>query len=118
MHTYGACRTVSMRTINLLRTAVKSYRRGRIQLGRGILGSSFIYNLMFFKMDNGCMGVVFSVPLSRSEICPNLKKNKRGNGPNIWNLLKEKSKVLKLSRGSEKGRTRGLRVEGLISTFS
>ena len=76
MHTYGACRMVSMRTINLFRTAVKSYRRGRIQLGRGLLGSSFIYNLMFFKMDNGCMGVAFFVPLSRSEICPNLKKNK------------------------------------------
>lgn len=63
------------------------------------------------------MGVVISVPLSRSEISP-LKKIERRNGPNIWNLLKEKSKVLKLSRGSEKGRTRGLRVEGLISTFS
>lgn len=63
------------------------------------------------------MGVVISVPLSRSEISP-LKKIERRNGPNIWNLLKEKSKVLKLSRGSEKGRTRGLRVKGLISTFS
>ena len=64
------------------------------------------------------MGVVISVPLSRSEISPHLKNIERRNGPNIWNLLKEKSKVLKLSRGSEKGRTRGLRVEGLISTFS
>ena len=73
---------------------------------------------MFFKMDNGCMDVAFSVPLFRSEICPNLKKNRRGNGPNIWNLLKEKSKVLKQSRGLEKGRARGLRVEGLISTFN
>ena len=39
------------------------------------------------------MGVVISVPLSRSEISP-LKKIERQNGPNIWNLLKENCKVL------------------------
>ena len=40
------------------------------------------------------MGVVFSVPLSRSEISPHLKNIERRNGPNIWNLLKENCKVL------------------------
>lgn len=49
MHTYGACRTVSMRTINLFRTAVKSYRRGEFNWGGGLIGPSFIYNLMFLR---------------------------------------------------------------------
>ena len=40
------------------------------------------------------MGVVISVPLSRSEISPHLKNIERRNGPNIWNLLKENCKGL------------------------
>ena len=40
------------------------------------------------------MGVVISVPWSRSEISSHLKKIERRNGPNIWNLLKENCKVL------------------------
>ena len=69
-------------------------------------------------MGDACLGVVISVPLSRSEIHPPLKKIERRNGPNIWNLLKEKCKVVfEQSRGSEES-TRGLRVEGLISIFS
>ena len=70
-------------------------------------------------MSDGCMGAVISVPLSRSEISPHLKKIARRNGSNIWNLLKEKCKVVfEQSRGSEKESTRGLRVEGLIFMFS
>ena len=47
------------------------------------------------------------------------KKIERINGPDIWNLLKEKCKVVfEQSRRSEKESTRGLRVKGLISMFS
>lgn len=49
------------------------------------MGLKFICNLFVFKMSDGCMGVVISVPLSRSEISPHLKKIERRNGPKIWN---------------------------------
>ena len=69
-------------------------------------------------MGDACLGVVISVPFSRSEIHPPLKKIERRNGPNVWNLLKDKCKVVfEQSRGSEES-TRRLRVEGLISIFS
>ena len=54
-------------------------------MGRGVIGLKFICNLSVFKMSDGCMGVVISVPLSRSEISLHLKKIERRNGPNIWN---------------------------------
>ena len=80
---------------------------------------NFICNLLFLKMRDACLGVVISVPLSRSEIHPPLKKIERRNGPNVWNLLKDKCKVVfEQSRRSEKESTRGLRVKGLISMFS
>lgn len=65
-------------------------KRGRIHLGRGTLGFKFICKLTFLKTADGCVAVAFSVALSRSEICPNLKKIRRGDGPNIWNFFKGK----------------------------
>ena len=94
-------------------------RRPEFWVLQGMLDLNFICNLLFLKMCDACLGVVISLPLSRSEIRPPLKKIERINGPDIWNLLKEKCEVVfEQSRRSEKESTRGLRVEGLIFMFS
>ena len=80
-----------MRTINLFKTVVKCMEReGEFSWGEVHWVSISFVSLTFLKTADGCMGVAFSVPLSRSEICPNLKKIKGGTGPNIWNFFKGK----------------------------
>ena len=76
---------------------------------RDVLGFSCICNVKFLALDDGYMDVVFSIPLCRSEIFPDLpppKRWKEENGPKKWKLFKgvegRNEVVIDQNTGSEK----------------